>query len=88
MWCVSRRHSVSGGALYELVQVPAADGQLPQHASLPLQQLERRSGLRHGTGVHDDDPVVVHHGVEAMRDGDDRALGEMGPDDLRPRRRR
>ena len=78
---------MSGGATYELVQVPGVDAQCAQHASLFLQQLEWRSKLRHRTGVHDDDLVVVHYGVETMRNGDDRTLREMGPDDLRTGRR-
>ena len=77
----------SGGAIYELVQVPGADAQFAQHASLSFQQLERRSKLRHRTGVHDDDLIIVHYGVKSMRNGNDRALREVGPDDLRTGRR-
>ena len=74
---------VSGGSLYEMIQVPGDDGHLAHHAVLALQQLERRAEFGHRAGVHDNDLVVVHNGVEAMRDSNNRTVGKTGSDNLR-----
>ena len=61
----------------KLIKITRSDAHLSKQTILRVHQGKRIGALGHSALVHHEHVVVVCDGVQAVRDADDRAVGEL-----------